>query len=249
MELARDLLALDVLERHRSLGEAPLVLDRLAERCRKMVELGADRGELRCAARRDARLIAPVFELGHHIRKGLERRQCPADHIHHHQKQRQRDHRADLELGHDGVPDLGDLVIGMGGDQQRTRLAMDRDGYAHRGLLGMDQADEPGRRRAGVVVGVGPGLRQRTARFVPKRNADMAQAAEVACDLVQPGVRIGRLVEIRHDHFDEFAREPDHALVLGLHARPGFRDLAADIDGESQRQQQRQQQVDAPAQG
>ena len=51
------------------------------------------------------------------------------------------------------------------------------------------------------------------------------------------------------DRLDEFAREPDHALVLGLHARARLRDLAADVDGEPQRQQQRQQQVDAPAQG
>ncbi|MGY4416093.1 cell division ATPase FtsA [Bradyrhizobium sp. LB7.1] len=113
----------------------------------------------------------------------------------------------------------------------------------------MNQADEPGRRPARVVIGVGPGLRQRLAAGVPKRDADMAQAAEVARDLIQPGVRIGRLVEIGNDHPDEFAREPDHALVFGLHARPGFRDLPADIDGEPQRQQQRQQQVDAPAQG
>ena len=65
MELARDLLALDVLERHRALGEAPLVLDGVTERRRKMVELGADRGELRRAARRDARVIATAFKLGH----------------------------------------------------------------------------------------------------------------------------------------------------------------------------------------
>jgi hypothetical protein len=82
-----------------------------------------------------------------------------------------------------------------------------------------------------------------------KRDADMAQPAEIARDLVQPRIRIGRLVQVRDDHLDEFAREPDHALVLGLHPRPRLRDLAADVDGEPQRQQKRQQQVDARAQG
>ncbi|MEY9156130.1 hypothetical protein ABIG04_004440 [Bradyrhizobium japonicum] len=111
----------------------------------------------------------------------------------------------------------------------------------------MNQADEPGRGSARVVVGR-PGRRQRVTAGVLKRDADMAQAAQIARDLVQPGIRIGRLVQIRHDHLDEFAREPDHALVLGLHAGTCFRDLAADIDGEPQRQQQCQQKVDARAQ-
>lgn len=87
------------------------------------------------------------------------------------------------------------------------------------------------------------------AAGVPKRDADVAQAAEIARDLVEPGIRIGGLVEIRHDHLDELSGKADHALVLGLHARPGLRDLPADIDGEPERQQQRQQEVDAPAQG
>jgi len=82
-----------------------------------------------------------------------------------------------------------------------------------------------------------------------KRDADMAQAIEVARDLVQPGVGIRRLVEIGNDHLDELARQPDHALVLGLHAGTGLRNLAGDVDREPERQQQRQQQVDAPAQG
>lgn len=77
----------------------------------------------------------------------------------------------------------------------------------------------------------------------------MAEPIEVTRDLVQPGIGIRRLVEIGNDHLDEFARQPDHALVLGLHARPRLRDLAADVDGEPERKQQRQQEVDAPAQG
>lgn len=247
VQLARDLLALDVLERHRALGQKPLFLHRLAERRREMIELAADRGQLGRTARRGARVIMPALDRGHRLRQRLQRRERAADHRHHHQEQRERDHRADLELGHDGVPDLGDLVIGMRGDHQRARLAMDRDRHAHRGLLGMNQADEPGRRSARVVVGR-PGRRQRVTAGVLKRDADMAQAAQIARDLVQPGIRIGRLVQIRNDHLDEFARKPDHALVLGLHARPGFRDLAADIDGKPQRQQQRQQKVDARAQ-
>ena len=68
-------------------------------------------------------------------------------------------------------------------------------------------------------------------------------------DLNRPGIGIQRLGEIGNDHLDEFARQPDHALVLGLHAGTGLRDLAGDVDGEAERKQQRQQEVDAPAQG
>ena len=153
VQFARDLLALDVLERHRALGQTPLFLDRLAERRREMIELAADRGQLGRTAGRGARVVMPALDRGHRLRQRLQRRERAADHRHHHQEQRERDHRADLELGHDGVPDLGDLVIGMRGDHQRARLAMDRDRHAHGGLLGMNQADEPGRRSARVVVG------------------------------------------------------------------------------------------------
>ena len=140
VQFARDLLALDILQRHRALGQPPLVLDRLAERRRQMIELVADRGELGRAARRrrgrhNARprcsLIARASDWS-----GASARPTTS---HRHQKQRDRDRRADLELGDDAVPDLRDLVVRMRGDHQRTRLAMDRDRHAHRGLLRMNQ--------------------------------------------------------------------------------------------------------------
>ena len=53
VQFARDLLALDVLQRHHALGQPPLVLDRLAQRRRQMVEPGADRGEFGRPARLD----------------------------------------------------------------------------------------------------------------------------------------------------------------------------------------------------
>ena len=143
------------------------------KRCGQVVELGADRRELRRAARRDTGLVMSAFELPHRLRQRPQRRQGPADHGHHQEKQRQRDRGADLELGDDGVPDLGDLVVGMRGDEERARLAMDRDGHADRGLLGMNQADEPGRRATRILVGIGPGRRQRVPAGIEQRDADM----------------------------------------------------------------------------
>ena len=111
MQFARDLLALDILQRHRALGELPLVLHGLAERRRQMVQPGADRREFGRAAGLDARLIMPGLDLAHRLRQRLQRRQRAADDRHRDQKQRDRDRGADLELGDDAVPDLGHLVV------------------------------------------------------------------------------------------------------------------------------------------
>ena len=68
-------------------------------------------------------------------------------------------------------------------------------------------------------------------------------------DLVQPRIGIGRLVESGHDRLDEFARQPDHALVLRLDPGPGLDDEPRNVDAEAERKDQRQQEIDPPAQG
>ena len=68
-------------------------------------------------------------------------------------------------------------------------------------------------------------------------------------DQVEPRLGVRRLVESGNDRLDELAREADHALVLGLHARPGLDHQASDIDCQSERQHQRQQEVDPRPQG
>ena len=77
----------------------------------------------------------------------------------------------------------------------------------------------------------------------------MAQPLEIANDLVEPRLGIGRLVEARDDGLDEFARQPRDALIFGLHARRGLQHQPRHVDGETQCQHQREQQVDAPTQG
>ena len=141
MQFARDLLALDVLQRDGAFGQPPLLLDRLAQRHGKMVQPGADRGELRRAARaRRARRRRPASILAHRLRERLQRRQRAADDHHRDQEERDRDRGADLELGDDPVPDLGDLVVRNRGDHERRRLAVDRDRHADGGFLGMNRA-------------------------------------------------------------------------------------------------------------
>ena len=111
MQFARDLLALDVLQRHHPLGQTPLVVHRVSQRRREMVQLVADRGEFGRTVRLHPRVVAPGFDLRHRLRQRLDRRQRPADHHHRDQEKHQRDRRADLELGDDAVPDLGHLVV------------------------------------------------------------------------------------------------------------------------------------------
>ena len=122
MQFARDLLALDVLQRDGALGEPPLLLDRLAQRRGEMIEPGADRGELRRAAGLDPHVVGAGFDLRHRLRQRLQRRQRAADDHHRDQEERDRDRGADLELGDDPVPDFGDLVVGDRGDDERRGL-------------------------------------------------------------------------------------------------------------------------------
>ncbi len=187
VQLARDLLALDVLERDRPLGEAPLVLDRLAERCRQMVELGADRGELRRAARCDARLIMSAFDLSPLPRPATAAAPArrPTTFI---ITRNSASAIAEPTSSWVTMPSQISAISSSGCEviRKRAGLAVDRDRHPHRGLLGMDQADEPGRRpRVSASVSSG-GRRLRVAPGIPKRDADMAQAAEIARDLVQP---------------------------------------------------------------
>jgi hypothetical protein len=113
----------------------------------------------------------------------------------------------------------------------------------------MNETDEPGRRSTRIVVLIRARRRQRVTLGIPQGDADMTLPVQVARNLVQLGIRIRCLLQLRHDHLDELTRQPDHALVLSLDARPRLRDLPRDVDREAQRQHERQQEIDAPAQG
>ena len=56
-------------------------------------------------------------------------------------------------------------------------------------------------------------------------------------------------VQSRDDRIDEFTRQPHHALVLGLDPRSGFQHQPRNIGGETERKDQRKQQVDPGTQG
>jgi len=113
-----DLLALDILQRDDALGQTPLVVDGASKCHRKMVQLGTDGRQFRRPVRCHAGIVAAGFDPGHRGRKRLNRRQRPADHQHRDEKERDGDRRADLELGHDAIPDLDHLIGGVRGDQE-----------------------------------------------------------------------------------------------------------------------------------
>ena len=68
MQLARNLLALQVLERDRALSEPPLVLHGFPQSGREVIQPGADRREFRRAAGRDTRIVGPFFDTRHGLR-------------------------------------------------------------------------------------------------------------------------------------------------------------------------------------
>ena len=113
----------------------------------------------------------------------------------------------------------------------------------------MDQCDKPGRRRVGIVIFNGLLDAHGAPGLVLQRDADVTEPAQVARDLLQFRARIGRFVQIGDDHFDELARQPYDALILGLNARPRLDDEPRNIDEKTERQYQREQHIDPGAQG
>ena len=77
----------------------------------------------------------------------------------------------------------------------------------------------------------------------------MPQPVEVVNDLVQPRIGVRCLVQPGHDRFDKFSRQPHDALIFGLNTGGGLQDQPSDIGGQTERQDERKQQVDAGAQG
>src|ERR671919_3142921 len=98
----------------------------------------------------------------------------------------------------------------MRGDQERLRLSVDRDRYAYGGRFGMHERDKPCRRRSFVAaIARAPGH----GCIALPRDTDVTEPAEVVDDLVQPRLRICRLVEAGNDRLHEFACQPDDALI------------------------------------
>ena len=112
----------------------------------------------------------------------------------------------------------------------------------------MNQRDEPLRRSA-RIGGLLSSLGRLCGRVILPRDADVTQPAQVLHDPVEPRIRIRRLVETSHDGRNKLARQPDNTLVFCLYARSRLQHQARDIDAQSKRQYQRQQQVDPCAQG
>ena len=69
MQFVRDLLALQVLQRHGALGEPPLLLDGFAQRRGQMIQPGADRRKLRRPAGHDARIVGAGLQPSHRLRQ------------------------------------------------------------------------------------------------------------------------------------------------------------------------------------
>ena len=82
MQLPRNLLALDVLQRHDALGQPPLFLHRVTQCSRKMVQLVAYGGEFGRAIRFHTRVIVTDFDSVHRIGKRLNWRKRAADDRH-----------------------------------------------------------------------------------------------------------------------------------------------------------------------
>src|SRR6185437_14224687 len=90
---------------------------------------------------------------------------------------------------------------------------------------------------------------RRRTPIIPSRNADVAQTAEIPDDLVEARVRIRRLSQACDNGLDKLAREPRDALILGLDAGGGLQHEPCDVDGETKRKHQSQEQIDAGPQG
>ena len=114
-------------------------------------------------------------------------------------------------------------------------------------IIGMNQRNKP-RGYGGRLIRF---VRDRRGRnpITLARDADMAQAFEVAYDLVEPGLRIRKVAEPCDNGLDKFARQPRHALVLGLDAGRGLQHQPCYVDGQTKGQHQCQEQVDAGSQG
>ena len=115
----------------------------------------------------------------------------------------------------------------------------------------MNQPDEPCRRRTFIIVivpraSVSAGS---SDHLTLPRDADVTQPLEVLHDLIQPRIRIRRLVQPGNHGLDEFTRQPYDALIFGLNARPGFQNQPRDIDGEAKREDERDKQIDPGAEG
>ena len=86
-------------------------------------------------------------------------------------------------------------------------------------------------------------------RLTLPRDTDVTKPVEVVNNLVQPRFGVRRLVQSRNDRIDEFARQPHDALIFGLDARPGLEHQPRNIDGQTEREDEREQQVDPGTQG
>ena len=76
----------------------------------------------------------------------------------------------------------------------------------------------------------------------------MTQPVEVVNNLVQPRFGIRRLVQSRNDRINEFTRQPYDALIFGLNTGSGLEHQPRNIDGQTERKDEREQQVDPGAQ-
>src|SRR5438132_6449076 len=114
---------------------------------------------------------------------------------------------------------------------QRLRLAMDGDRHAHGSRFRMNERDEPCWRRP-LVIAVAGALA--CGGIALPRDTDVPEPAEVANDLVQPRIRVRRLVQAGNDRLHEFARQPYDALILGPNTGARLNHQPRDIDGQTE---------------
>ena len=86
-------------------------------------------------------------------------------------------------------------------------------------------------------------------RFTLPRDADVTQPVEVVDNLVQPRFGVRRLVQSCNDRIDEFTRQPYDALIFGLNTGSGLEHKPRNVDGQTEHEDEREQQVDPGAQG
>jgi hypothetical protein len=76
----------------------------------------------------------------------------------------------------------------------------------------------------------------------------MSQSIEIGDNFIEPRIRILRFAQASSNTFDNFTRQPDNALVLGLDARASFQCEPHDIGDQAKSEYERYQEIDPRAQ-
>jgi hypothetical protein len=81
------------------------------------------------------------------------------------------------------------------------------------------------------------------------RDADVTQPIEILNNLTKPGIRVWRIIQTGDQRSDKFPRQPYDALIFSLNTRCCVQHKPCNIDGQTERENEREEQVDPGAQG